>query len=91
VIHIARFRLPVFALDQTLAPPRPYSFVTFTAEQAAVMIRLTYFLLALPVLAAVLFVANDRWDLSFIGTLAAVTLIVGFAVAATGWTIRHDV
>jgi hypothetical protein len=55
------------------------------------MIRLTCLLLTLPVLAAVLFVANDRWDLSFIGTLAAVTLIVGFAVAATGWTIRHDV
>jgi hypothetical protein len=65
--------------------------VTFTAEQAAAMIQLTCLLLTLPVLADVLFVANDRRDLSSIGTLAAVTLIIGFAVAATGWTIRHDV
>jgi hypothetical protein len=60
-------------------------------ERGAAMIRIVCLLLTLPVLAAVLFVANDRWDLSLIGTLAAVTLIVGFAAAAAGWTIRHDV
>jgi hypothetical protein len=55
------------------------------------MIRIICVLLMLPALAVVLSVANDRWDLSLIGTLGAVTLIVGFAVAAAGSTIGHDV
>jgi FtsH-binding integral membrane protein len=35
------------------------------------------------------FVVNDA--LGPIATLVAVTLIIGFAVVATGWTIRRDV
>ena len=37
------------------------------------------------------FVANDALSLSLIETIVAVALIIGFAVVATGWTVRRDV
>jgi len=48
-------------------------------------------ILALPALITAWLVADDALNLSLVETLVAVTLIVGFAVAATGWTIRRDV
>jgi hypothetical protein len=55
------------------------------------MMQIISLLLFLPALIAAWFVANDALDLGLIETLVAVTLIVGFAVLATGWTIRRDV
>jgi len=55
------------------------------------MIRLISLLLSLPAAAVALLVPSDAWNFEFVETFAAVILIVGFAVAATGWTIRHDV
>lgn len=55
------------------------------------MIQIIRLLLALPALIAAWFVANDALSLGLIETVVAVALIVGFAVAATGWTIRRDV
>jgi hypothetical protein len=55
------------------------------------MIRLISLLLSLPAAAVGLLVASDAWNLEFVESFAAIVLIVGFAVAAAGWTIRHDV
>ncbi len=55
------------------------------------MIQIIRLLLALPALVAAWFVANDDLGLGLIETIVAVALIVGFAVLATGWTIRRDV
>ena len=55
------------------------------------MMQIISLLLTLPALIAAWFVANDGLNLSLIETIVAVTLIIGFAVAATGWTIRRDV
>jgi uncharacterized membrane protein HdeD (DUF308 family) len=55
------------------------------------MIRIASLLLILPALAVALLLANDGWGLSLVETLVAVFVIVGFAVAAVGWTIRRDV
>lgn len=53
------------------------------------MVRLAS-LLFVPAL-VLLIVGNDGGIISLIGTLAAVVGIVGFAIAAAGWTIGHDV
>jgi hypothetical protein len=55
------------------------------------MMQIISLLLTLPALIATWFVANDVLNLSLIETLVTVTLIIGFAIAATGWTIRRDV
>ena len=55
------------------------------------MIQIIRLLLTLPALIAAWFVANDALSLGLIETIVAVALIVGFAVAGTGWTIRRDV
>ena len=55
------------------------------------MIRLVGLFLGLPSATVGLLLARDAWNLGFIETFAAVVLIIGFAVVATGWTIRHDV
>ena len=48
-------------------------------------------LLALPALVAAKLVAYDLFDFGFVGTSVVFLVIIGFAVLATGWTIRHDV
>lgn len=48
-------------------------------------------LLSLPAWIVAWLVAGDALDLGLIETLVAVTLIIGFAVVATGWTIRRNV
>ena len=48
-------------------------------------------LLTLPVMIAAHLVARDLFDFGFVGTLAVFIVIIGFAVLATGWTLRHDV
>ena len=48
-------------------------------------------LLTLPALVAAKVVAQDLLDFGFVGTFVVFLVIVGFAVLATGWTIRHDV
>jgi hypothetical protein len=53
--------------------------------------RIASLLLAVPVPAVALLIANDGWGLSLTETLIAVCLIVGFAVLAAGWTIRRDI
>jgi hypothetical protein len=55
------------------------------------MIRLISLILSLSAAAVGLLVASDAWNFEFVESFAAIILIVGFAVAATGWTIRHDV
>jgi hypothetical protein len=55
------------------------------------MVRITSFLLILSVPAIAWLIANNGWGLSLVETLIAILLIVGFAVAAAGWTIRRDV
>jgi hypothetical protein len=55
------------------------------------VIQIIRLLLTLPALIAAWFVANDALSLGLIETVATVALIIGFAVAATGWTIRRDV
>jgi hypothetical protein len=48
-------------------------------------------LLTLPALIAAKVVAHDLLDYGFVGTFVVFLVIIGFAVLATGWTIRHDV
>jgi hypothetical protein len=48
-------------------------------------------LLTLPALIAAKVVAYDLFDFGFVGTSVVFLVIIGFAVLATGWTIRHDV
>ncbi len=55
------------------------------------MIQMIRLLLTLPALIAAWFVANDVLSFGLVETVVAVTLIIGFAVVATGWTIRRDV
>jgi hypothetical protein len=55
------------------------------------MMQIISLLFALPALIATWFVANDLLNLSLIETVVSLTLIIGFAVVATGWTIRRDV
>ena len=55
------------------------------------MMQIISLLLTVPALVAAWFVATDTLNLSLIETLVAVTLIIGFAGVATGWTIRRDV
>jgi hypothetical protein len=54
------------------------------------MIRIASLLSIPPVLALAWLVA-DSGGLSLVGTMAAILVIVGFAVAAVGWTMRRDV
>lgn len=54
------------------------------------MILAISLLLGPPVLAALLFAANASEQLSLVGTLLAIFVIVSFAVVAAGWTIDHD-
>ncbi len=44
--------------------------------------------LVLPALIASMAFAADAMSFGFVGTLLTVCLIVGFAVAAAGWTVR---
>jgi len=54
------------------------------------MLRILGLLLALLMLTIAALVADDGGVLG-LATLAVVCLIVGFAVVAAAWTIRHDV
>ena len=55
------------------------------------MILIIRVLLTLLASIAAWFVANDALSLGLIETVVAVALIIGFAVVATGWTIRRDI
>jgi hypothetical protein len=66
-------------------------FICIYIHQVKAMIRIASFLLILPALAVALWIANDDWGLSLVETLIAIFVIVGFAVTAAGWTIRHDI
>jgi hypothetical protein len=55
------------------------------------MVQIIRLLLTLPELIAAWFVGNDALGFGLIETVVAVALIIGFAVVATGWTIRRDV
>ena len=55
------------------------------------MVRVISLLLALAVPAVAWLIAEGGWGLGVLETLAAVILIVGFAVVAAGWTIQSDV
>jgi hypothetical protein len=55
------------------------------------MIWIASALLCLPVLIVALLDADGVWNLSAVGTSSAVLLIIAFAIAAVGWTIRRDV
>ena len=48
-------------------------------------------MLTLPAVIAAKVVAHDLLDFGFVGTFVVFLVIIGFAVLATGWTIRHDV
>ena len=50
------------------------------------MIRIVVLLARLPALLA----ADNSLGFSLIESLGAMFLIIGFAVVAAGWTIRHD-
>lgn len=58
--------------------------------RGAIVVRLAS-LLPLPALGVDELVAGDGGIIGLIGTLVAVAGIVGFAIAAAGWTIDHDV
>jgi hypothetical protein len=55
------------------------------------MLRLVSLLLGLPAVVAGVFLADRALGLSLIEVFVAITFIIGFAVAAAGWTIRRDV
>ena len=55
------------------------------------MVQILRLILVLSALIAGWLVAGDALNLSLLETLVAATLIIGFAVAATGWTIRRDI
>jgi hypothetical protein len=55
------------------------------------MIRVISLFLSLPVVTTAVLAAADAGVVGFVETFAAVALIVGFAIAAAGWAIRHDV
>ncbi len=38
-----------------------------------------------------LFVARDALNFSVVQTLVTITLIVGFGIAAVGWSMRRDI
>ena len=52
------------------------------------MLRIAGLLLGVPAVAAVVLLADRAVRLSL--TFLAVAFIIGFAVAAAGWTIRRD-
>jgi hypothetical protein len=55
------------------------------------MIRIVVLLARLPALLAAGLAADNSLGFSLIESLGAMFLIIGFAVVAAGWTIRHDV
>jgi hypothetical protein len=55
------------------------------------MTRVISLFLSLPVVTTAMLVAADAGVVGIVETFAAVALIVGFAVVAAGWAIRHDV
>jgi hypothetical protein len=55
------------------------------------MTQIMSLFLTVPALVGAWFVATDALNLGLVETLVAVTLIIGFAVVATGWTIHRDV
>jgi hypothetical protein len=54
------------------------------------MLWIIRILLALPAALAARLVGHDMLDLGFVGTAAVFVIIIGFAIWATGRTIRHD-
>jgi hypothetical protein len=55
------------------------------------MTRIVILLAGLSALLAAGLAAENSLGFSLIESLGAMFLIIGFAVAAAGWTIRHDV
>ena len=54
------------------------------------MLRIASLLLGVPAAAGIV-LASRAPSLSFIGMFLTVAFIIGFAVAAAGWTIRRNV
>jgi hypothetical protein len=57
---------------------------------SAMVLWIIRVLLAFSAMIAARFVGDDFLDLGAIGTVVVIILIIGFAVLATSWTIRHD-
>lgn len=55
------------------------------------MVRVITLLAGLPAVIAAALGAEDSLGFSLVESLGAMFLIVGFAVVAAEWTIRHDV
>jgi hypothetical protein len=55
------------------------------------MLRVVSLLLGVPAVVSGAVLADRALSLSLIEVFLAVTFIIGFAVAAAGWTIRRDV
>jgi hypothetical protein len=55
------------------------------------MVRVVILLVGLPAVIAAGLGAEDSLGFSLVVSLGAMFLIVGSAVLASGWTIRHDV
>ena len=55
------------------------------------MLRIVILLLGVPAIVAGAVLADRALSLSLIEFFLAVTFIIGFAVAAAGWTIRRNV
>jgi hypothetical protein len=74
-------------------PLRPCRFQRAEPETLIAMslLWIIRLLLTLPALIAAKVVAHDLFDFGFVGTSLVFLVIIGFAVLATGWTIRHDV
>ena len=54
------------------------------------MLWIIRILLTLPALIAAFFLGHDVLDFGVVGTAVVFVIIIGFAVWATGRTIRHD-
>ena len=54
------------------------------------MLWIIRILLTLPAAIAARLVGRDLLDFGFLGTAAIFAIIIGFAIWATGRTIRHD-
>ena len=60
-------------------------------EGGKLMLRIVILLLGVPAIVGGAILADRALSLSLIEVFVAVTFIIGFAVAAAGWTIRRDV
>jgi len=54
------------------------------------MLWIIRILLAVPAMIGARFIGHDLLDFGIVGTAVVFVVIIGFAVLATGWTIRRD-